>query len=618
MPDQRPPDPMFQPPESGRPIPPSADDLHDATAAFDAEQWLMHGLLAVHFDERRADYESDADFARRVRARITEAGSSTEAGPSAGVGPTDDAGPFVDAGPSVDAELSRALTAADEHSPVAAGTESPHVEHATPARVLRLFATRIARRWAIGGGLAAAASVILAVGLVLWSSDSRSAAFAAVATRLALSHLDTVPIDIALAAADPAAREQADASLAVLRAKLDDILAKRAAFDRAVDLSDPEAAEIGIRAEDIRSAWQTLYYALRDAGRFDEALDQCDRAIKFLYRPAWWYFQPVPLYDRGLILAAAGRYAEAREAYQQSIDARRQHLVALGEPDGVAGSARILSPVYMHIADSWLAEGDIREARRALDESKAALLCYMLGVCRANGVDVGAFTADASASGAETESTLPAPGQHAELMAAFRAMPQEFRQPPADETEADIQRWNIEYGELRPNAATLVKLYEHLYREARLHRVSASLARDDQQRGSHLAAARQVLAELCAVWTVQPYTRHDESRLAYYVPLEQARIAIAEREYRAALDNLAEAEQHVNEPDFYGRRLGLAARGELKILRAAALLGANAPSREWRDLLDEALALKQRVCTDGPAAQCNALRPWAKLAEGVR
>ncbi|MCG3128739.1 MAG: hypothetical protein CHACPFDD_03630 [Phycisphaerae bacterium] len=602
MPDQRPPDPMFQPPESGHPIPPSAEDLHDTTAAFDAEQWLMHGLLAVHFDERRADYESDADFARRVRARIAEAG------PSAGVGPTDDAGP------SVDAKQSQAPTDADEQSSlIAASTKSIHVEHAKPARALRWFATRIARRWAVGGGLAAAASVILAVGLVLWSSASRSAAFAAVATRLALTHLDTVPIDLALAAADPVARQQAEARLSTARAELDRLLAEFAAFESQGDTAGADG-----RGELIRMEWQDVYYALRDTGQFEAALDECDKAIQFLDRTASWNTLHVPLYDRGLILAAAGRYAEARAAYQQSIDYRVEYQVRPNESLATGDRAFGLTPVYLRIADTWLAENELHEARRALDQSDALLRAYCAAVCAECHVNVAA---------------------DAPLLTVFSAMPAEFRTPPEHETQVDHERWPRDYGPVVPSASVVVKLCEHLYRVARLHRVAASfeshvgrvsnpsdsvgrISNSSDSIGrvsnpSELAAAEQTLATLCELRAVQPYDRHDESRLVFYVPLEQARIAIARRDYRAALDHLAEAEQHVDDPDFYGRRLGLAARGELKILRAAALLGANAPSREWRELLDEALAVKQRVCSDGPVGQCDALRPWAELAEGA-
>lgn len=448
------------------------------------------------------------------------------------------------------------------------------------------------RRWVVGlGGLAVAASIILAVVVTYGWRAQR--AFAQLATSVAQRPIDESLLDSLLAVTNPAVAQKLAAEIESATQRRDAALAR---LSDATTLEDRRAAE---KAED-DLVWARVhrYRGLRDIGRFDEALAECHAAVqeaslRTASDDGWQSWLFTHLDDLGSIHAAQGEYGLALDAYRKSIALR---IKFVGEPntaERIMSRANTLTPLFWRLSYLAMIQGDYAQAQQALDEAEVALRLYTDGLLAAGG---GALA------------------QSATLVEAFRALPAEFQQPPQWPTGEDEERFAAlatRYGGFQPCSAIIVKFREHYLRVARLNRV-----RGDFEAGAQAFRAGR---------SIPYYGDRDESRLDFFEPLESTRIAIAQSRFDDALTEIAAAEQRIEQLNFYGRPLGLAARAEFEMLKGVSLLGKNRRSQVGKQLVRRALALPRRIADSlPPEQQARFLKPfesWDRLlnqVEGVQ
>jgi tetratricopeptide (TPR) repeat protein len=482
--------------------------------------------------------------------------------------------------------LRDALTEAfDEPAPIPADRDGAILQAALRRSRRRRHLKRLVIRIT---PLAAAACLVLAVTFALtWQARP---AFAQAATAVARQFIDPVPIDVALGMLDPHVLRTLEAGIDEATARRDETLARLAAAQAAENVKEEARA-----ADDLWQAREDRYRRLRGLGRVPEALDEVNRAVDFArsklpQEPRWLGLLCVALCDQGDILAAASNYAAARVAYEDSIQARLEHVRSQygdqSTPAGIQGSVQDMTPLYWRMSYIALAEGDLQGAHLWLAKAEDVLRTYLIGVCRDRAADVP---------------------DDASLMAAFMNMPPEFQNPPEQPTLEYEERWAREYGAYRPNATLIVKVHEHLYRVAQLRRVQGDFD-----------GAAEVLEQLQALQAPEEYRDHDESRLPFAVPMEQSRVAIARQEYDQALARINEASKHLDDLDAYGRPLGVVPRAELQMLRGTALLGLDRADQEGQREIEHALELPHRAGARLNEKQRTAFYPWDELAKAAR
>lgn len=422
-------------------------------------------------------------------------------------------------------------------------------------------ATHRVRRWIIGlSSFAVAASILLAVFMVYgWRAQQ---AFAQLATAVAQHPIDESLLNSLLAITDPAAANKLATELADATQRRDSAVARLAEATAAGDKAAAAKA-----TDDLLWARVDRYRRLRDVARFDDALAECQTAIaeatQRLPNSEWLRWLFIHLDDLGSIYAAQGDYEQARNTYNRSIERRREFV---GEPNTAASIteyANSLTPLFGRLSFLSMMQGDYAGAQRSLDDAEAALRGYMDGVLAGSGRPIS-----------------PSAGP----FEAFQALPAEYQRPlesPTPEDERGLDVLAGEHGGFRPASHIIVKLREHYFRVARLRRVEGRY----DEASSALQTARAI-----------PYYRNrEESRLDFFEPLEAARIAIAQARYDEASTELDTAERQLDQPNFYGRPLGVVARAELEMLNGVALLGKNRNDQQGKQSVMKALEIPRRV-----------------------
>jgi hypothetical protein len=606
---------------------PAAEDLFDPATPFDADQWAMHGLMAAYFESARGDPQGRVEA--RVQALLARAGAfcpSPKLG-STGV-PAGEAagGTGVPAGGAVPLRL----------------RTGPSLSRRAGIRALISH-----RRWALRGAGLAAAMIALAVVVPLaWRAAEREA-FAAAATKVALTPVPEVQFELL----EGDAVEKREEDLAKARETL---AALRAEAERAAREGTPEEALKATHR--VLMPWKDVYRPLRDLGRWDKALAEMHAELDYmeagnnptgapLYSPDWHF---VLLLDLGSTLEMMGDYAGARKAYLQSIDDREQRAERGRdqppefEREMYPQARRIetyvacVSPAYWRMSYLAALEGNLVEARHWHALAEACLRDYFVGVCEAAAASLGRE----SPPGPKSEPEAPArgplseprpagsgpsavwhrrPGGEPSLLEAYNAAPREFREPQLGYSGPEQDALAHTYNGFLPAFGFVSKLREHLYHEARLCRMERNFA-----------GAKQVLTAAARL----PYDAvSDESRLMFSEPMELARIAIAERDYPTALVKIAEAEQNTgpiplwdpNGNDVSKPPIAPLALAEADLLKGVALVGLNRAGPEratGRRLIGEGLRTLDLACAALPANACENLdqhlSAWKALGQHVR
>jgi hypothetical protein len=356
------------------------------------------------------------------------------------------------------------------------------------------------------------------------------------------------------------------------------------------------------REDDAYHAWADAYRRQRDIGRWDQAFAEMNELLEYArqrieegLRSRHRYWEFICLCDVGDTDATLGDYAAAREAYQQSIDLRKELLRLGGTPFASAGGTQSLVPLYERLSTLALVGKDMAEARRWHAQAGALLRDFYAEIDRATGA------------------ALPA---EATLLEVFEAAPPEFRAPPEECSVAGCPEFEAaakaRYGGVVPHPTQVTLVRGHLYREARLRRVEGDYA-----------GTKQMLTQAAEL---PYYAAADESRLLFAEPLEAARLAVIEGDYALALRYLDQAEANAGaiivprDPNLNKRPIGPLARAELNLLRGAALLGLDAQDPDARQLIVGALTLPQRLAegiaaVDRPAF-LQQFQSWESLGRG--
>lgn len=560
---------------------PAAEDLSDPATPFDADQWAMHGLMAAYFESARADPQGRVEA--RVQALLARVGAFCPRPKLGGTG-------------------------------VPAGEPAPSWLRGPPRRMASWLRPH---PWALRGAGLAAAMIVLAVIVPLaWRAAEREA-FAAAATKVALTPIPEVQFELL----EGDALRAREAAIATARETL---AALRAEAERAAREDTPEEAQAA--AHRVLMPWKDVYRPLRDLGRWDEALAEMHAELDYmqtgnnptgqpLASPDWL---SVLLLDLGSTLEMMGDYDGARESYLQSIEERRQMAEAgfawhsAHDGERYARARRIetcvgtVVPAYWRMSYLAALAGDLPEARHWHALAEACLRDYFVGACEAAAQQDSEQRAEAS-GGPQSEPEAPArgpgwygrPARELSLLEAYNAAPREFREPQLDYSVPEQDAFARSYNGFIPASAFVSKLREHLYHEARLCRMERNFA-----------GAREVLTAAARL----PYDAvSDESRLMFSEPMEWARIAIAERDYAPALAKLAEAERNTGPIPLWDPTtandvskppippLGVA---EMQLLKGAALAALNrsaAERDEGRRLVEHALRVPQRMSDALPA-----------------
>ncbi len=406
------------------------------------------------------------------------------------------------------------------------------------------------RRWSVAASLAMAA----ALAFVIFIVDSAG---------LDLSELGFAkPVLAAGPTIDPSD------SVAV-EAVLSEIARNRADRD--------EALRIGA---DPWEPWTQLYRHLRALGRWEEALSEAHAFVEFARErdrtPARYSMYYTGLFDLGKIYTAIGDYEKAWGYHKQSLAVAREYqewyLSTLGvAEESVAYAQEMASTLVPRLsALSTLAgaQGKLRLAWDYHNRGTDSLTRYFRRECADRGLKMSA-----AASLAEL------------CLAAISA------------------------GPVRPSP--VVKVREHLLREARLHRLDRNLD-----------AAEQTLDAALAV-PDHPFA--DGSRLDFNEPMERLYLAIARGDFPAARLFADHAAQHTGPREFDGYPphvpIGITACAQLKFLKAVALAAVDRTDPEATRLMDAALdelgrAASTLSTTEGDRLS-QLLREWEVVRSGL-
>jgi len=449
--------------------------------------------------------------------------------------------------------------------------------------------------------LAAAAVIIFAVVLTFtWSTPSALAAGREIARR------ETIAAWASTLERLLPSRSTADGPAAVRAAiqeaqdRLESL--KIAAAQGPVDLS----ANKDIQR--VLEAYKDLFRPLRDLGDWDAVFAAIHEAVDYarVSNPTGGAIDEwvaVYLDDLGSTYAVMGDYAQARTAYTESLDVRRRVVerdvahapVEQARAAGISSPAQRIAPLYWRLSYLSILEGDLSSARASHATAESLLRDYFLAATEPAGQSDEQPALDAVSA-----------------LQAYRAAPEEFRNPPEWPSQTDEEAFQARFGGLVPNASIVAKLREHLFREARLRRVEGDYA-----------GARQALDEAASV---APYPVHDESRLDFNEPLEAARVSILLGDPDAALGYLAEAERHsgaVAHADPHGadlskRPIAPLRVAEMSVLKASALLAAGRDKANARQLVRDAIELRdafaERLSGDARVSFLRQFRAWDELA----
>jgi tetratricopeptide (TPR) repeat protein len=295
--------------------------------------------------------------------------------------------------------------------------------------------------------------------------------------------------------------------------------------------------------------WTQLYRNLRALGRWDEALAEMHAFVEYACeedrKPGRYTMYYSGLFDLGETYAALGDYDKAWDYHQQSLNLARDYLEwaertgRIGDTSPTAragGLASTLLPRLDALSTLAAAKGDMRSAWEYHNQATELLADYSRLECKERGLN-----ASPSAS----------------LVELCRAVVADGGAPESP----------------------VVKVREHLLREARLHRLERNLDLAEQT--------------LDAAATLPVYPFADESRLDFNEPVERLRIAIARGDFVLAIQHAEEAAQHTGPREFDGYPthppIGIVARAEVRFLKGVALAGLNRADPEAIPLIDAAL-----------------------------
>jgi len=586
------------------------DDRLDPAEPFDPRQWAVHGLLSAYFERERGGYEERLD-------RFLERAWASSPSPKRPGAP------------------GRAL----------GGTGVPAGEPVQRVRGPSLALGALIGRhpWALG--ITGVAAAILLVACVTWLATGRREPltkhlltipdFAAVAQAaiaqplpmtgsigdpLMLCGLDFGPLGGSAVSDSLLAEMLASLNCGGLPDRLEAIEQARrerdgymAEIESAVQRADREQASA--YASPIMFAWTRVYRPLRDLGRFGEAIAEIQRALAYaggenpLQEP-WPSWQAPCLNELALTLEAMGDYEGACRVHLESVELRKAALKAesgyVGDPDipdlpPSQHAARQfyggdLVPPYLRL--SWLAvlrsgRDGLPEARQWQAKAELQFRRFFAWVCAAN--------------------EIPLPPE-ATLLDAFARSPADFQQP--DESWfLDAQRAALTaYHGFDPNPGVVAWLRCCLFNAARLQRVA----------GDYAAAA----ATLEQLASIRAYPCCDEWRLDFYEPLEAARVSLLQGRYAVALKHLEVAGQTSGprecpfEKDLNENPVGPLALAEVELLHGVALLGAGRDEKAARELIREAIAVRDSMAGGftGEAYTdfLRQFRTWDELAGSAR
>jgi tetratricopeptide (TPR) repeat protein len=441
------------------------------------------------------------------------------------------------------------------------------------------------RRWAVGGAAATCLMFILAAIFfkqveAVRAEDGllRIAAAAGSVWLQFLAQADPFLSD------DPNAISQRVAAMERVKARRDRGMA---ALQHSKDPNDPSLL-------DVRHPWQAYYCGLRDLGRRDEAVAEVQAAIEYTrHNPTgahWRDWEAIYLDGLGNVHACFGEFAQARDAYRRSIDARLALDGVIEDPNrsrpGYLGhNAIALAPLYLRMMLLSLAQNDVPQARDWQASAERVMREQLATICQLNGIGLN---------------------EGASLWETWMALPPDFRQPRDNYTERELQA----YGVYRPASLTVAWVRAILYHQARLHDAE-----------SDYAAAGESLDRAAGV---RDYPLCDELRLSFAIPVEYARLAIARRDYATTLLRLDEAElvagQMVvsGEPDINQAPIPPSRQAELRLLRGIALLGLDDKSEAGMRLVQKAIGVPEKMAATLSAAERAAFmkqfEPWQRLA----
>lgn len=331
-----------------------------------------------------------------------------------------------------------------------------------------------------------------------------------------------------------------------------------AARARPIATTDPEI--LAGYWQDIFGPWEEAYRLQRDAGQVDLALAEIDAALAALraYQgreveyPARYRRQQesIVLSDKGETLAMVGDVSGAADAYAASLDLRLRNLwetPRLSQEYLIAQGINHLPPVYWNICDLMIAKGDLRGARFWLGRAEDCLRDYYIAVLAKAGVRV-----PADANPIQLLAACPTTEREGFTMSFLS--PTSW--PSVEEDRAIFRAW----GDLGPSGTRLVWTAAHYYQQARIH-----VAEGDYD------AAWQALQDARQVCGPSAYAVHDERRLAFTIPLEEARVCVLRGEFEKALDRVAQAERHLGGFEFRDPAGGVISRGPVSVMRVLDL-----------------------------------------------
>jgi len=328
--------------------------------------------------------------------------------------------------------------------------------------------------------------------------------------------------------------------------------------------------------DDPWQSWVPIYRNLRALGRWDEALTEMHAFVEFARgedeKAGRYTMYYSGVYDLGQTYAALGEYDKAWGYHEQSLALASDYLDRmLGDQqtqsaDSVGAVASTLIPRLGALSTLAAAKDEMRSAWDYHNQATELLADYFRRVCNERGLNV-----NPSAPLVEL------------CMAAFKngGVPE----------------------------SPVVKVREHMLREARLHRLDRNLDAAEQA----LDSAKDVL----------DYPHADESRLDFNEPMEWIRIKIARGEFQAALDFAEQAEQHTGPRKFEccpsHAPIGIVARAELQYLKGVAKAGLNKRDPEALRLVNEAIQVVQAIASSLPSdSERNFLGTFAMWQEVVR
>jgi tetratricopeptide (TPR) repeat protein len=587
------------------------DDRLDAGEPFDPHQWIMHGILSAYF-------EPPESRARREAAILAlTCGTGVPAGESADA--------IRRGGPS------RTPAGWESRQPGADRGFSAQRVPKGPSLALRALMGH--RPWLVRGAALAAAVLLLAVSIPYALKMSERQAFAAAAQKAVAQAHSIAPSrsDRGVLCGQNIRFDQGPASdslLTEMLASLDcgglstqlEAIAKArrerdgllAAMQDAADVGDPVQAHS--YAQSLMFAWIRVYRPLRDLGHFAEALAEIQDALACTAGEnplceRWPVWHIVCMNDWAETLEAMGDYEGARQAHLESVALRKAAMRAesaayVGDPDlpGLPPSPQPawqfyggdLVPPYLSL--SWLAvlrdgPDGLREARGWQAKAELQFRRFFRRVCASDGI-------------------LLAPD--VSVLDAFTKLHETFQHPD--------ERWMIQganpplHNGFVPDVTAVAWLRCCLFNAARLQRVAGDYG-----------GAAAILDQLAAI---QPYPCSDEWRLDFYEPLENARVAVLQGHYDAALRYLDVARQFTGprecpyEAKLSERPVGPLALAEAELMRGVALVGAGRDRETGRDLIRQALAVRDAMAaTFPPDAQAEFLRQfttWDALARVAR